>query len=382
MKKKIIYAITKSNWGGAQRYVYDLARNLPDDKYEVLVIGGGNGPLFEKLREKHIGVWKIPHLGNNFNIIKDILSFMDLLKTFVREEPDIIHLNSTKIGILGSLAAFSYKLLTSNFSPLTVFTVHGWAFNEERGWLAQKIIFALSRISSVFQDRIITICQNDFKSALKFIPERKLRIIPNGIEETPFLPREDCLSYFSSRIGYKGQLNETIVGTISELSPNKGLKYLITGFNLVKKRNPGLKAKLFIIGQGEQKTGLENKIKETDFPDAIHLLGFIPETAKYLKGLDIFALASLKEGLPYALMEAMAAGVACVATRVGGIPDLIENEKEGILVEPKNAEDLAKAIENLIMDSEKRTEFAQNAQEKIKNFGFAKMFERTVNIYA
>ena len=109
---KILYVITKSNWGGAQRYVYDIATSLDKEMFDAVVACGGNGPLAIKLREAGIRVITIPLLQRDINIIKEFLSLFALIKIFNREQPDIIHLNSTKIGGLGAVAALAAKLLT------------------------------------------------------------------------------------------------------------------------------------------------------------------------------------------------------------------------------------------------------------------------------
>ena len=126
--KKVLYVITKSVWGGAQRYVFDLATNLPKDQFEIVAAAGGEGPLFDKLHNAGIRTINTPSLERDVHILNETSVFWQLLKIFHTEKPDILHLNSTKIGALGALAAFLYKLLTLNFKLLTVFTVHGWGF--------------------------------------------------------------------------------------------------------------------------------------------------------------------------------------------------------------------------------------------------------------
>src|SRR3989338_6435442 len=110
-KKKILYVITKSNWGGAQRYVYDLAVHFgADEKYEIVVALGGTGELKRKLGEKNIRVVELAGLKRDIKILGDIRAFFEILKLLHEEKPNIVHLNSSKAGLLGSIAAFFCRL--------------------------------------------------------------------------------------------------------------------------------------------------------------------------------------------------------------------------------------------------------------------------------
>ena len=105
MKKKVTYVITKSNWGGAQRYVFDLATNLPKEQFEVAVALGGDGLLAKKLQERNTSIYRSISLGRDISIGKDIRSFFELYRLFKKERPDVVHLNSSKAGGIGALAA-------------------------------------------------------------------------------------------------------------------------------------------------------------------------------------------------------------------------------------------------------------------------------------
>ncbi|NQV93114.1 glycosyltransferase, partial [Candidatus Kaiserbacteria bacterium] len=142
-KKKILFIITKSNFGGAQRYVYDIARSLSPDAFDVVVAFGGEGLLKDKLAHAKIRTVPIEDLERDINIFNEIDVFFQLLKLYRVEKPDIVHLNSSKIGGIGALAGRIAQV------PLIIFTAHGWAFNEERSWGARKIIAFLYWITLI-----------------------------------------------------------------------------------------------------------------------------------------------------------------------------------------------------------------------------------------
>lgn len=354
-RKKVLYVITKSVWGGAQRYVYDLATGLPKDKFDVTVAAGGSGPLFDKLHTANIRTINIPGLERDIHILNEIIAFWGLLKIFRSEKPDVIHLNSSKIGALGALAAFFYKSLHPigyTLNPRVVFTVHGWGFKEERPFWQKIIIWFVSWFSSLFQNKIILINTADFYAAKRFIPHRKLVLIFNGINLPDFLPRNEARAFFSKKIGQDISPDTVLIGTIAELTKNKGLTHLIDAVSQIFTRLNLVNIKTIIIGGGKEKNKLQNQISQLKLQNSVHLVGFLPDASRYLKASDAFVLPSLKEGLPYTIIEAVSAGLPVVASRVGGIPDLVTDTGNGLLVEPKNSVALADALGKLIKNQE------------------------------
>lgn len=390
-KRKILYIVTKSVWGGAQRYVYDLATNLPKDRFEAVVVTGGNGPLIEKLKGRNIRIIKLPGITKSINIFQEVKSLIYLGRIFTREKPDVVHLNSSKFGGLGAVAAFIYKI-TSNRLPVTIFTAHGWPFNEDRNFLTRIIIYFFSWFTAVFADIVINIAKTDYKQSLKFplLASNKFIYIPNGIE----LSDQYFLSPAESRKNLELEKEQFIIGTIAELTKNKGLNYLIDGINQIKfeikslkhaqHRTAGFSAgcKIIIIGGGEDKEKLQNKIDSLELQNEISLVGFKQDAGKYLKGFDILVMPSIKEGLPYVVMEAMAAGLPIIASDVGGVPDLIEHGKNGLLVKTKDSTGMAEGLKKLIQNHEARISLGKEAKTRVKtNFRFRDMLTRTITLY-
>jgi len=381
-KKKVLYVITKSVWGGAQRYVFDLATNLPKDRFEIAVATGGTGPLFSKLRDEDIRTIAIPGLERDIHILKEFLTLWHLFKIFHQEKPNVIHLNSSKIGALGAFAAFIYKLVACRLSLATIFTVHGWGFKEERPHWQNFLIWLTTWFSSLFQNKIILINTTDFETAKKFIPERKLALIFNGINSPDFLPREDARAFFAEKIRLPVATNTKVLGTIAELTKNKGVNYLLEAVNQMFMRFNLINLKVVIVGSGEDENKLRNQINKLGLQNSVHLVGFLPDAPRYLKAFDIFVLPSLKEGLPYTIMEAMSTGLPVVASRAGGIPDLVTDGKNGLLVESKNSKALADTLEKLIKKPEEIKRMGNESLKIMRNrFQLQDMVEKTSNLY-
>ena len=177
----------------------------------------------------------------------------------------------------------------------------------------------------------------------------------------------DCLSGRANR----GR-GEFIIGTIAHLYKTKGLNYLIDAARSID-------AQFMVIGDGPERNNLESLIAKYNLGNKIKILGAKENAADYLPQFDIFVLPSVKEGFPYAILEAMAAGLPIVATPVGGIPEA--QGDAGILVPPKDSKALATAIQSLIDDPKRAKKMGLAAHERIKQFSFEKMLEETIKIY-
>lgn len=369
-KQKILYIITKSNWGGAQRYVFDLAKSLKDT-YEITVAAGGNGPLFEKLQTEGIKTISIPFLERDIKIWKEPMVLFEILKVLKIEKPDIVHLNSPKIVGIGSVAGKIYNLTHRNKIKI-IQTVHGFSFMEPRPFVWRMIMWIASYVSLLLTHKSIFVSKKDIRLAKQmYFTSKKITYVPNGIAQLNFLPKEEA------RLKLIGNEDVGIlIGTIAELNHNKGLEYLINSFSYLKDEN----IQSVIIGGGEKLKELNELKLKTNAP--VKFIGSLPEAGTYLKAFDIFVLPSLKEGLPYVLIEAGFAGLPVISTTVGGIPHLIETGTNGILVQPKDSKALAMAIELYLQDPSLREKHGTKLQELVKeNFSLEKMLEKTEEVY-
>lgn len=367
-RKKVLYFITKSNFGGAQRYVYDLATSLPHDQFEAVVAAGGDGVLFKKLKEEGVRTISLPSLGRDVSPLSDIRSFFDILSLLRREKPDALHLNSSKIGALGALAG---RLC---FVRRIVFTAHGWAFNEDRSLLSRLIIKALAWLTIVLAHETVAVSESMRRDVAGLPGTGRIKVIHNGIEPVELLPAHDAKMFFITR---GVPTDRPIIGTLAELHPIKGLRYAIEAIERL--RENGITASFIIFGEGDQRAELEERAHESGVGDSVFFLGFVPDAPSYLSGLDVFILPSLSEGLSYALLEAGSASLPVAASNVGGIPEVVENGVSGILVPPRNPTALAHAIQTLLEDGER---YGTSLAERITtDFSLERMRAETIALY-
>ena len=342
-QNKILEIITKSNFGGAQKYVFELATTLDQEGVDVSVVFGGSGILKEKLEVAGINTFEIKSLGRDINILSDIKTFFALIKIIRRERPTTIHLNSSKIGGLGSVAGRLCRV------PNIVFTIHGLAFNENRSWISKIIIKKFYWLIILLSHKSIAV-SNDVKKQLTRniffkIFNKKIVVIQNAIRPIDFIEKNHARSLISEKIETHLQ-GRHIIATIAELHNIKGIGYLIQAANRIAKENSDV---IFVVfGEGTEKENLEKMIRRFELEDKFFLLGFVDDAPKYLKGCNYFVLPSLYEGLGLSILEAKQAELPIAASNVGGIPEALKNYDKSEMFKTKNSEDIVLKIESLI----------------------------------
>lgn len=301
---RILFIITKGRWGGAQRYVYDLAGAAAKAGHEVCVAYGESGALTEKLSALGIATKQLPGLARDLGVTRDFRALSSLRHLFREFRPDITHINSSKAGVLGTLAAYQERV------PRIVFTAHGWPFLERRNLLWRLTALLGSWSTALFAHAVIVVSKNDLRIG-KRMPfcGHKMHLIYNGITLPTLGSGEIIRSAFPKGV--------TITGTIGELTKNKNQ------MSLLERAKYESDLYVAIVGEGEERANLEAYIRRENLAERVKLFGFMSAT-DVLRGFDTFALPSTKEGLPYVLLEAKAAGLPIVATRVGGVGEILD----------------------------------------------------------
>src|SRR3989344_7754264 len=212
-RKKVLYIITKASYGGAQKYVFDLATNVPEDRFEAIVAYGSEGKLSEDLSRAGIRIRHLPSLGRDIAVVSDIRSFFEILKCIREIRPDVIHLNSSKAAALGALAARIAGV------PKIIFTVHGWPFKENRNVFSRWLIYAVSWLTGLLSHIVIVVSRSDATLGKRMRGvSGKIRHIEIGVEPQVFLPREKAAAALSITDPHPR------VVPIAELTENKGVR--------------------------------------------------------------------------------------------------------------------------------------------------------------
>lgn len=381
-KKKILYVITQGAWGGAQRYVFDMATNLGSDFDVMLAVGEprGSHDLQNKLSQyPNIKIFQLKHLVRPLSFIKDLLSIFELAGLYRQIRPNIIHLNSTKAGVIGSLAQFINNLAIWQFGNSNIiYTVHGWVFNEPLSKLTKEIYFWAEKITARWKNKIIVLSKEDEVAASNELGlgREKIALIPLGVAKENFLEKTVAKEFIEKKAGL--ELNDSkIFGTIANFFKTKGLDILIEAVSQIK-NDINNDVKFVIIGDGPEKNNLVIEIKKYGLEDVVLLLGHIEDAAKYLLAFDVFVSPSRKEGLPYTLLEAQQVKLPIIATAVGGVPSLVKNGYNGIVVPPDDFSSLA----NAMLYGLKHTEEMRIMAKKTTEFhDLSRMLNKTEDLY-
>ncbi len=328
-KKKILYLITKSSWGGAQRYVYDLATYFSKEYDIVVAYGrnefGGENLLKKKLKDARVKTIQILSLERDIHFVNDIKALFEIAFIVKKESPDIVHLNSSKMGLLGGIVARALRVRH------IIYTAHGMPFLEIRPAWQNMIIKFLTWVTFLLVHKVIIISDYEKKLVERWLfCKHKVKRIYNGIKDIKFLSRTLARAELAQKYHITLDEHAFVVGSIAELTANKGLIEFLPKLLEMKqeKEKQGKKFVYIHFGTGELEYELKEKTKELFLQDSVFWTGFVKDANKYLKAFDLFTLPSKKEGLPYVLLEAKFAEIDIMASRLPGIQEILQNKKE------------------------------------------------------
>lgn len=377
-RRKILFLITKGNWGGAQRYVYDLATSLPAEAFDVVVIVGGNGVLIDMLKKAELKVHTLKSLRRDISFLREIHTFITLFGIVRKERPDILHVNSSKAGGLGAVVGRICGV------PHIVFTAHAWAFNEDRPHFQRSILKLLQWVTVMLSHVTIAVSYG-MKDQMDWIgTQKKMVMVHPGRSVKDMRNKEDARGMIEMKIiNTNARLidyhDDFWIGTIAELHPVKRLNRAIDAVSGLIKEFPNLR--FIIMHDGELHEKLQQQVQDLGLEQHVFFTGMVEDAARLLPAFELFVLPSKSEAFGYVLIEAGQANVPVVATSVGGIPDIITNEEHGLLVPPDNTPALAQAMRRMINDEHLRGQLAHALHKKAITFTTERMVADTLRLY-
>lgn len=367
-KIKILHLIASVGIGGAERVLLTLLKNIDRKKFDI-VLGiftnqrKDKDLLWTECEKLHITLEQI-----RFKNPYDFLQILHIYRIAKKHHPDIMHTHGYKTNILGFLVA---KL--SGIPIIT--TVHGLYSIR----IKTEIPLQLSLMLLRYFNRVIAV--SDYITAelkRKKVPSKKIITIRNvpadNIEIYPL-----NTSVFREEIGISSSTK--IIGFVGRLEQVKGCDQLIQAVSKIHSTN--LEFCLVVVGEGPERESLDFLVRKLGLRNNVHFCGFRNDPINVFQSLDLFVLPSLSEGIPLALLEAMSLGVPVVATHVGGVPEVIKNRLNGILVPPKDPEALAEAIVESLSRPHETAKRGLEAKKTIANgFNTEKWIEEIQNIYS
>jgi glycosyltransferase involved in cell wall biosynthesis len=380
MKKiRIAQVITRLDRGGAPDIINIIFSRLGQDKFALKLISGRttqpSSEIRQMLEADSADIVLINKLRRAVNPINDLIAFIRLYQLFKKEEFDIVHTHTAKAGVLGRLAAKFAGI------PCIVHTAHGHNFYGYFSPLVSRMVVILERAMACLTDKIIVLTELEKRDFLEFkicAPE-KISVVNSGLEIRNYSSLSVNVKEKKSQLGL-GE-NIAVVGMIGRLEPVKGPQYFIESAKRVLEAYPNVK--FLVAGDGSLRNKLETRCRQSGIWDKFIFTGWQEDITQILAILDILVLPSLNEAVGRILIEAGACGVAVVATKVGGVPEIVKDGQTGILVSPRDPEALADAVILLLKDEEKRKSMGRLARGWIDDkFSASRMIERISDVYA
>lgn len=375
----ILLAITQTHWGGAQQYVYDIALGYMTAGHTVVVAAGEDAQhstLFQKLNAKGIETHALRSLRRSFHPVHDILAIVEFSRLLQSIQPNLVHLNSSKMSIIGTLG-----LRHSRLTAKLIYTAHGWVFHEDHHPARTYVYTWLEKYTAPDKDAIITVSQKDADTAYTVLgyPKEKTHCIHLGISTHTPMPASEAKKKLSTQYGVPNTQGQILFGTIANFYHTKGIDIYLHALALLAKEQGLPPWHAIIIGDGEQKKILQSLIETYHLQQQVTLPGFIAEASSYVPAFDWYVLPSRKEGFPYVLLEAATANIPIIATNVGGVSEFVEDTKTGFLVTPKNPQDLRRALHDALQTPATTKESMQkNLAGALKQYQFKSMITQTL----
>ena len=313
---------------------------------------------------------RIPFMPKNVECYKRLKDIID------QGDYQIIHCHTPVGSVLGRLAARK----TRKAGTRVLYTAHGFHFYKGASPINWLMYYPVEKICSYFADDILTINQEDYRLAQKKFSAARIHYLPGvGVDTAVFAPSALTAEERSAMRAELGvQPGEQMLLSVGELIARKNYKTAIDAFAKLNSQQ----VRYYICGQGVLRSEIEEYAKARGVSDRVVFLGYRRDIPKICSCADVFLHPSHQEGLPVAVMEAMACGTPVVASRIRGNVDLIEDGVNGFLCDPKDADAFAQKLQTLLQQPEVAQAFSQNSLEKIKQYDIKVVDETIRRIYS
>jgi glycosyltransferase involved in cell wall biosynthesis len=383
---RVIHIITRFDKGGSAENTFLTVKGLDKNTYDILLIFGASqeSAMGEEERKasqdnlseaEHSGVrtLKIETLVRNVHPLNDLFTFWTMMNIFRKERPHIVHTHTSKAGILGRWAAWLSKV------PVIIHTPHGHVFwGYFNHWISLFYVL-LERWTARITDKIITLTEQEKKDYLSFhiAPDHKFEVVHSGVDLNKFRHDRFDPARIKKELGIPD--HAVVVGTVGRLTPIKGHRYLIEAAKDIVTEYP--ESCFLFLGDGELSHDLRSLAIRLGVNENTRFLGWRPDVAEILSIFDIFVFPSLNEGMGKAIVEAMSLGKPIIASRVGGILNLISNGENGLLVPHADSQILAVNIKTLLSDPATMEKMGNVGKRKSLQYDSDKMVQKIDALY-
>jgi glycosyltransferase involved in cell wall biosynthesis len=373
--KTVAYVIRPAE-GGMLKHLIDLIGNLDRERFSPVVISPPGNDLALPLGR--IGAELIEvDIADKPNLARDVSSIGKLATGLTAIAPDILHAHSNKAALLAEMA-----VKRGGLDVPVLFSVHNFPSYAATGGFRGKISSIAMRRVLMGADKVIAV-SNNLKEYLvneeKAAPG-KIDVIYNGIDADGIADAVKATDTRSLKQSLGIRDGAPVVGTIARLIPSKGLEFLIDAAPGLIHKQPGLR--IVIVGSGPLEQSLKKRVSAAGMSDTFIFTGHVADPKPYYAMFDVFVMPTLKESFGMTIVEAMAAGCPVVASRTGGVPEIVINRETGLLVAPGESGQLAGAIRQLLTDRKAASKMAEEARRVVRNkFTITEMVKSTEAVY-
>jgi glycosyltransferase involved in cell wall biosynthesis len=373
----VCHVITKLELGGAQEVALYAVSHLDRSKFRPILVTGPGGLLTDQAKTlPGVDVHVLSSLARRVHVLADLVAFVELTRLFRRLQPTIVHTHSSKAGILGRWAAWYARV------PVIIHTIHGYGITPAQPPLLRRILILLERMTGWITTHWIAVAQADIEKGIEWrlFDRRQVSIVRPGIDPHPFQTGIDEITRDALRIEFGVGPDEYLVGTVACLKPQKAPEDFVAVAKQVCEAIPN--ARFALIGDGDLRPKIESLIEVNGLQKRLYLAGWRRDISTVMKIFDVFLLTSHWEGLPRVLLEARTIGLPVVATRVGGVEEVIVEGRHGWLSHPGDVSGLSAHLIRVLQSRGSQSHGRSPSVEALpKEFHLEEMVKQYESLY-
>ncbi|MEW6750748.1 MAG: glycosyltransferase family 4 protein [Candidatus Latescibacterota bacterium] len=374
---RVLHVITRLDRGGSAENTLLTAAGVDPARFVCAVATGptreGGTPAEARAHRAGVRFLAVPHLVRPIRPAADLRACWELWRLMRRGGYGIVHTHTSKAGLLGRLAARWARV------PAVVHTPHGHVFYGYYGPAKTRLFLGLERAATHLADRIVTLTEREVAEYQKLGVARphQCAVIHSGVDFAALDGGTADREAVRRELGFPP--DALVVGTVGRYTRVKAQGDLLAAAGILRERVA--KLRLLLVGEGEDRPRLEAQARQLGLAGQAVLTGWRAQVGPLLRAMDVFALPSRNEGMGKALVEAMHCGLAVVATAVGGVPEVVEAERSGLLVPAGSPAELAGAVLRLALDPELRRTLGEAARQRAAAYGVEPMVEQIERLY-
>ncbi len=356
---RVLRIIARLNVGGPARHVALLNAGMDPNRFTSWLVTGTENPdegsLRDYARARGVEPLVIPEILGQASLgLHDVIALCKLVGVIRRIRPHVVHTHTAKAGFLGRLAARITRV------PIVVHTYHGHVLSGYFSQRKTKLLTMMERGLARFSDRLVAVSDQvrDDLVSLGVASSDHFSVVPLGLDLAPMFSAGSQRGALRTELGVASDV--PLIGIVGRLFPIKNHALFLETAACLTRKHPD--ARFVVVGDGVLRPELEERAGRPDLKGHVFFTGWRFDLPAVYADLDVLVVSSRNEGTPVSAIEAMAAGCPVVATRVGGLPDLIDDGRTGILVAPGDATALSEAIFGVLTDQKRKSSLCEAAR--------------------